>query len=161
MISGGKLVAALFLFSAVWSVTGGCMGLSGRKITVESPDSRLVVGFSLVEGAPHYEVSYNGKPVILPSAMGFTFRRDPPLQRGFKVEDTRTRAFDETWKPVWGQRGEIRNHYNELILGLREENEPRRRLDVIFRVFNDVIEFEIVCLLRVAKVVDQFMFPFQ
>jgi alpha-glucosidase len=110
-------------------------------LTVESPDSRLVVGFTLIGGVPHYQATYNDADVIFLSPMGFTFRRAQPMKTGFEVVDTATRTFDETWTPVWGQRSEIRNHYNELVIRLQEENEPHRRLNIIFRVFNDGLGF--------------------
>jgi hypothetical protein len=117
------------------------MWLNNRRVTVESPDSRVVVEFSLAEGVPLYQVRYNGAPVIVPSAMGFTFRRELPMKGGFRIEGTSTRTLDETWEPVWGQSNEIRNHFNELIVRLREKKEPHRWLHIVFRVFNDGLGF--------------------
>lgn len=113
------------------------MRLHAERLTVVSPDSRLEVEFSLPGGVPHYEITYNDMTVIAPSSLGFTFRNEPPMKEGFLVERTTTRRFDETWKPVWGQRSEIRNNYNELVVSLREDTEPNRRVDIIFRVFDD------------------------
>lgn len=117
------------------------MRIVAKRITVLSPDSRLEVVFSLAKGVPHYEVNYNDVPVVLPSSMGFTFRREPPMKTGFSLERTATRTLDETWKPVWGKTSEIRNNYNELTVSLREKQEPRRRMDIIFRVFDDGVGF--------------------
>ena len=129
------LVLTILLFG------GGCMRSGAEGTTVSSPDSRLEVVFSLVDGVPHYRVTYNDAALILSSSMGFTFRREPPMKTGFTLERSLTRTFDETWKPVWGQRSEIRNHYNELAVSLREEKEPRRRMNIIFRVFDDGVGF--------------------
>jgi hypothetical protein len=142
MVNGQRAVVALLvLLLAILSIDGGCMRSIGHTVTVQSPDSRLVVRFSLVDGAPRYEAVYNDTPVILPSAMGFTFRRALPMTGGFEIKGTAERTFDETWKPVWGQRSEIRNHYNELTVNLREKKEPYRLLDIVFRVFDDGLGF--------------------
>jgi hypothetical protein len=134
---GGVLILGL----AAFALYGGCMRLGADKTTVNSPDSRLEVAFSLADGVPLYEVTYNNAAVILPSSMGFTFRREQPMTRGFVVERTVTRTFDETWKPVWGQRSEIRNHYNELVVSLRERSTPHRRMNIVFRVYDDGLGF--------------------
>ncbi len=131
----------LILVLTVLLFGGGCMRLGTDGTAVSSPDSRLDVVFSVVDGAPHYEVAYDGAAVILPSTMGFTFRREPPMKTGLAIERTAGRTFDETWKPVWGQRSEIRNRYNELAVSLREEDEPYRRMNIIFRVFDDGVGF--------------------
>ena len=137
----GPIRIGLVLILATFVLNGGCMRLGAEGTTVSSPDSRLEVVFSLVDGAPHYEVTYNDTPVILPSSMGFTFRRELPMKSGFTIDRTATRTFDEIWKPVWGQRSEIRNNYNELAVTLREEENPGRRMNVIFRVFDDGVGF--------------------
>jgi len=72
----------------IMSVSGAsCAGRDSTEAKgVRSPDGRVEVVFSLRSGAPHYRVDYDGKPVILPSSMGFTFRKAEPLLDGFKVD---------------------------------------------------------------------------
>ena len=50
------------------------------------------------------------------------------------------RPVDETWKPVWGQVSEIRNHYEEVTVHLKQQS-TNRLLDIIFRVFADGVGF--------------------
>ena len=54
--------------------------------------------------------------------------RRTDLMTGFKIRDTRISSFDETWRPVWGEESEIRNHYNELEVTL---DQVRRQIMVI------------------------------
>ena len=121
--------------------SGGCVRAMMTTEEIHSPDERIQVEFSLRDGEPHYQIIYDGQPVILPSAMGFTFRRARPMVRGFTVDDVERSGFDETWKPVWGQSGEIRNHYNEMKIHLIETRPPNRRMTVVFRVFDDGVGF--------------------
>ena len=114
--------------------------------TVTSPNGNVKLTFSLSEtGQPTYEMTYKEKAVIKPSHLGLELAKDKhaskgeqetDLMDGFKVTNTQTSTFDETWKPVWGETATIRNHYNELQVNLRQEAADR---DIIirFRVYDD------------------------
>lgn len=123
-------LSQLFFFADAFGDTG-----------VRSPNDRLEIGFSLEDGAPRYTVSFNGTAVILPSALGFVLKDAPPLTGPFEVREIYSRTVDEAWKPVWGQRSEIRNHCNELAVMLREVKEPRRMMAIVFRAYNDGAAF--------------------
>ena len=66
-------------------------------------------------GIPEYAVFFNGKEVIKPSRLGFKILNETALDSNFKIIKTDSVAFNETWKPVWGEVSEIRNHYNFTI----------------------------------------------
>ena len=114
--------------------------------TVTSPNGKVKLTFSLTDnGAPTYALTFKDKPVVKPSRLGLELAKDKHASRkmketdlmdGFKITDTKTSAFDETWKPVWGETATIRNHYNELEVSL---NQPATHRNVIirFRVYDD------------------------
>lgn len=114
--------------------------------TVTSPNGKVKLTFSLTDnGAPTYALTFKDKPVVKPSRLGLELAKDKHASRkmketdlmdGFKIADTRTSTFDETWKPVWGETATIRNHYNELEVSL---NQPATHRNVIirFRVYDD------------------------
>src|SRR5438093_429634 len=66
------------------------------------------------KGIPNYSVWYNGQAVIKPSQLGFKIKDAEPLDANFELTGIDSTAFDETWKPVWGEVSSIRNHYKEL-----------------------------------------------
>ncbi|WP_027452591.1 glycoside hydrolase family 97 protein [Segatella albensis] len=113
---------------------------------VKSPDGRIVLKFSLSDtGQPTYELTYKNKAVIKPSHLGLELAKDKhaskglketDLMDGFKISDTKTSTFDETWTPVWGQYKKIRNHYNELEVDLNQPSSDRNII-IRFRVYND------------------------
>ena len=128
-----------------------------------SPDGNLEMNFSLNEqGAPVYELTYKGKAIIKPSRLGLELKKEDAnaavdfefkqrkdvasldkktnLYNGFRIKDTKTSTFDETWKPVWGEEKEIRNYYNELAVTLDQPLNDRTIL-VRFRLFNDGLGF--------------------
>src|SRR5450631_935289 len=62
-------------------------------------------------GTPAYEVTYNNKPVILPSRLGFKLNVDSLFYNSFQITGTERKSFDKTWQTVWGETKDIRNHY--------------------------------------------------
>lgn len=137
------------------------MAVNAQKLT--SPDGNFVMNFSLSpEGAPVYELSYKDKPIIKPSTLGLELKKEDAnkkttfewtertdkdqldaktnLMTGFKIKDTSTSTFDETWSPVWGEEKEIRNNYNELAVTLDQPSNDRYMV-IRFRLFNDGLGF--------------------
>lgn len=125
---------AVGLFSLLVS-----MGAAAQSIT--SPNGLLKLTFSLTaNGEPVYELTYKDKVAVKPSRLGLELKKDAGLMNGFTLLDSKTSAFDETWKPVWGEEKEIRNHYNELAVTLNQEAQ-KRHMVLRFRLFNEGLGF--------------------
>ncbi|MDE6374680.1 MAG: glycoside hydrolase family 97 protein [Alistipes sp.] len=135
--------------------------LSAQVQTLTSPDGDLELKFGIAEGGvPQYELSYKNTEVIRPSRLGLVLRgegakpefgsdvsatsaatqRVGSLCDGFEIADTSVSSFDETWQPVWGEEANIRNHYNELAVMLRQP-QSGRQLVLRFRLFDDGLGF--------------------
>lgn len=125
--------------------------------TLQSPDKNLTLTFSVQEGGkPTYALSYKGQEVIAPSHLGLELYSSNEVQfgeelkkntdvstslyDGFTVEKAATATADETWAPVWGESKTIRNHYNELVVTLRQKSTDRT-MNLRFRLFNDGLGF--------------------
>ncbi|GGD45983.1 glycoside hydrolase family 97 protein [Muriicola marianensis] len=109
---------------------------------VESPDGEIRVAFNLNDaGAPAYEVFYKDQPVILSSSMGFDFKEMPSLKEGLKILDINFNSEDKTWPMPWGERDSVRNQYNEMHIALEETQAPNRKINIVFRAFDDGIGF--------------------
>ena len=91
-------------------------------------------------GTPEYAVSFNQKMVIEPSAMGFILSNEDAFNNNFLVISTEKKLVDETWKPVWGEVSEIRNHYEQVTVHLKQ-HQSNRLLDIVFKVFADGVGF--------------------
>ena len=121
------LLTAALLLTSLW---GSAEGIS-------SPSGTVNVNFELASGGvPTYTVDYKERPVIKPSRLGLELNGKPNLMDGFEVVKTSTSSFDETWQPVWGEVKDIRNHYNELLVELRQP-ETDRYMNIRFRVYDD------------------------
>ena len=140
-----------------------CIPILSNGQQLVSPDGNLVMNFSLTaNGAPAYDLSYKGKPVIKTSTLGLELKQEDPnaqtdfqlsgpkkiegleakanLMNEFTVAQTQTSSFDETWTPVWGEESQIRNHYNELAVTL-DQPQNKRQIVIRFRLFNDGLGF--------------------
>jgi len=142
-MSALRLFAALVLcFVAIPAAAQ--IAPSGSQIvaSADSPSHVIHVDVTLNgEGRVGYIVSRQGKPVIAESRLGFLFTDAPQLLRNFVVGGKSTRSFDETWEEPWGEYRTIRNHYNELSVSFDESKAPKRRMTVVFRLFDDGIGF--------------------
>ena len=106
-----------------------------------SPDGNVMLSFSLkADGTPTYKVSYKNKPVINESSLGFKLKKSEPLANGFRLIGDQKSTFKENWKPVWGEEAEILNHYNELLVSLKQDK-TNRLMNIRFRVYNDGVGF--------------------
>ena len=93
------------------------------------------------DGRPSYAISRFGRPVIAPSRLGFLLTDAVKLERNFAVTSEPVTTHDDTWEQPWGEERRIRNHYNELRVHLTETTSLARRVDVVFRLYDDGVGF--------------------
>ncbi len=115
-----------------------------KKSIISSPDGKLNIEVIIEEGVPYYKVSYKNSEVIGLSKLGFQFQNIESMNDSFIVTETLNNSVDQSWKPVYGTSNIIRNHYNELIVKLKEKTKLQREMHLIFRVYNDGLGFRYV-----------------
>ena len=93
------------------------------------------------DGRPNYAVTHGSKTVLAPSRLGVSFADGQGFEGPLVVVGSETKDVDETWQPVWGEVKNIRNHYQQLTVHLRQPAATGRLLDVVFRVFADGVGF--------------------
>jgi hypothetical protein len=130
-----------FLYILSFTVLLSVFNLANSQ-ELKSPNSELTMTFSLEnDGTPTYELSYKNKDVIKPSHLGLELKDDEKsLLNDFAILKTENSTFDYTWTPVWGEEKEIRNHYNELAVSLKQ-NKTNRIVIIRFRLFNEGLGF--------------------
>lgn len=111
--------------------------------SVESPDKVLKVSLVLDGGTARYRVERLGQTVVADSKLGFELR-DGRLDRDFSLLAQERRSVDDSWEQPWGERRLTRNHFNELTVHLAESTGSKRRLDLVFRVYDDGLGFRYV-----------------
>ena len=133
------------LFLLTLAAIGLCLTSNGAQaqepLVVASPDGRNEVTVAVREGVLTYRVSRNGRPVILPSRLGFDFRGARTLRDSLRITGSARRTHDTTWTQPWGEVARVRDHHNELRVGVAETVAPRRQFTLAVRVFDDGIAF--------------------
>ncbi len=108
--------------------------------TLTSPSGVLKLEVSLNgEGRINYAVSRAGQPVIANSELGFLFSDAPQMLRNFRLAGQSNRSADETWEQPWGEWRSVRNRYTELTAEFEETSRLKRRMTLVFRLFDDAV----------------------
>jgi len=133
---------ALGLAIAVAALSAVAVGAQAQEpIRVVSPSGRNVVTVETRKDSLVYSVERDRRKIMLPSRLGFEFRNAAPLRDGLTITGTAQNSVDETWEQPWGEVARVRDHHNELRVSVAETADPRRRFDVVFRVFDDGVGF--------------------
>jgi alpha-glucosidase len=132
----------------------GMTGLDGKTapagpLSLSSPDGSLTVSFSLQANSwpylpgqrAYYRVSYKGALILKDSPLGLDFLGAEPMDRDFKIVGTDRRSRRSSWENRFGARRTIPDIYNELSVSLRERRPPGRRVDLIFRAYDEGVAF--------------------
>ncbi|NIP24170.1 MAG: alpha-glucosidase, partial [Phycisphaerae bacterium] len=137
---------AVLVFICVVTIGFTTAGLAQTELTLKSPDEKVVVKFALKQiggkqNCPVYSVSYKNLPIVVDSSLGFALKSAPSLEAGFEIAEVAKSSHYEIWHPVYGERNKIRDHYNQLIVDLKEATGPNRQLRLTFRAYNEGIAF--------------------
>lgn len=98
---------------------------------LSSPNGKYQFVFSQKDGKLTYRLDYVGKHVVeegelgvnidnhlVESAMGIPVDTNRVWTKGMEVTSVEHRSEDNTWKTVYGEYSQIRDHYNEMTLHL-------------------------------------------
>ena len=105
--------------------------VAGAVETLQSPNGKYQFVFSQKDGKLTYRLDYAGKQVVeegelgvnidnhlVESAMGIPVDTNRVWTKGMEVTSVERRSEDNTWKTVYGEYSQIRDHYNEMTLHL-------------------------------------------
>lgn len=110
--------------------------------SISSPDKNITLTTKATDGQLHYSVTYNGQEIIADSRLGMILKgKEATFAGKLDVTAAETSSFDQTWKPVWGDFSQYRNHYNELTLDLTETTTEKLTMKVILRAYDDGVAF--------------------
>lgn len=118
----------------------GAINMAAVSLSSPSGDLRLTVDLD-GRGAPVYSVDYKGNALVTASPLGLT-ADETSFTDGFRIAATDTVTVDRTWKPVWGEYADVRDHFRELALHLKGDGkDDDREMTLRFRVFDDGVGF--------------------
>ncbi|MCU0376752.1 MAG: glycoside hydrolase family 97 protein, partial [Bacteroidales bacterium] len=133
----------------------GCSYLTfAQNFTLESPDGRIKVNINNGELLT-YSVQFDGRDIILKSALGFEFKGEEPMRGNFSVISQELKSVNEKWIPVVkSKHAEVTDKYNEFHLVFKESVGLRRDFDLWVRVYDDGTAFRYK-LPRAGKIGDR------
>jgi len=125
---------------------------AAKPLTVSSPDGSLVVSFALKANPQpylsgeraYYQVAYKGLTILDDSPLGLDFLGARALDRDMEIVGTDKQTGDSTWENPFGAKRIVPDRYYQLTVSLREKRPPGRRVDIIFRAYNEGLAFRYV-----------------
>jgi len=132
-----KLNVVIFLLSIL---VVGCQ--NKMETAVFSPSKNIKVHFNLSSvGKPYYFILKASEKVIDTSYLGFDFKNAKSFVDDFQIVKTSITEFNENWEMPWGEQLDVVNQYNELKVELQEKSDLKRKLHLVFRVYDDGVGF--------------------
>jgi alpha-glucosidase len=111
-----------------------------KKVTLYSPNGKLLFSFMLSHKAMSYQVVYKGATIINPSPLGLEFENDQ-FTGNLAMNRPVFRDTTEDYDLVVGKTKKVHTHYKEVTIPLEEKESPFRKVNVIVRIFNEGIAF--------------------
>ena len=115
--------------------------VNAKTVQVSSPDTHIYISLTDDSGHPEYHIQFNGKTVINPSKLGLVFAQLGELGSEFTIKNVTRNSVDQTWQQPWGERENVRDHYNRIVATL---SNGKLDFDIEFKAFNDGIGFRYV-----------------
>ena len=130
----------IILYLSILFLCASCS--NDPKKDIASPNGAIALTFELdSDGTPFYTVQFKNETVIDTSRLGFEFTDQEALKANFTILNTSTSGANETWEMPWGEQLSVENHYNELKVELQEATELKRKLNIVFKVYDDGLGF--------------------
>lgn len=124
-----KQYSIIFRWGFVCLLSMVALVMKGEVLS--SPNGKYQFVFSQKDGKLTYRLDYAGKQVVeegelgvnidnhlVESAMGIPVDTNRVWTKGMEVTSVEHRSEDNTWKTVYGEYSQIRDHYNEMTLHL-------------------------------------------
>ena len=146
-----------FIAILFWAVA--IVGYAAEAL--QSPDGKYNFVFEQKDGRLTYRLDYAAKQVIeegelgvnidnhlVESAMGIPVDNSYVWIHGMEVTSVERRSEDNTWKPVYGEYAQMRDHYNEMTIhllkggkhegsGTAYDKRQQYLLDIIVRAYDE------------------------
>ena len=138
-----KSVTLVFLLLVWLGVDMACAQYQPEHYRVFSPDRKLVMGIQRHnDGLLTYTFAVNGEVLIKESPLGFRLESEETVpSSGWKIENVSDREVRNEWKPLWGKRAVVEDHFNELMIDLQNPASQPKWMQLVVRGYNDGFAF--------------------
>lgn len=123
-----------------------------ENVSVHSPDGKIQVHFGINDSlAIFYSVDFEDSVLIQNSQLGFQFQDEANFAKKLEFVSYSKTAVNKSWEPVYSERSEIRDNYNQVIIHLKKTAEPEREIEITFRVYDEGVAFNYTLLPQIGK----------
>jgi alpha-glucosidase len=116
----------------------GCENTSD-SLQLTSPDSKYTVNLTVHDGLA-YSVNWNDKNIIEESVLGFKLSDGTLLPGMVEIIQTEYVLNNSKWQPVYGERNEYPDHYNEMLVHFKSAGWDGE-FAVRLRAYNEGVAF--------------------
>jgi len=109
------------------------------EVIISSPNGKMQMKVFEKGGNIKYTVHYDNKPVVFESLLGINGNGE--WKNGVTIGNSVETSVDVNWKPVYGERNMVRDHYRQSEIELMQADNQRRKLSLIVRAYNEGIAF--------------------
>jgi alpha-glucosidase len=116
-----------------------------QNAVLNSLDQKTAVVFQIDAqkgNSAFYSVSNQGEIILDESPLGFEFENQKALQSNLRIVSVQRKSVNTFWKPVYGERKQYPDHYNEMVIQLEESILPMRKFSITFRAYNEGVAFK-------------------
>lgn len=132
---------------AVWS--------QENNVVLKSPDGALTISFRTIvpetgkANTPNgprlvYEVSFNSKQLLTPSALGLELQNSRVLGENVTISKTNYSEGVDDYKLITGRNSTVNEKYNAVLLEITEQRGNGRKMNIEARAYNDAVAFRYV-----------------
>lgn len=141
----------VFLLAGFLRLTLG-LAVQNQHFYLSSPNDEVTIMISLKENQtpypkgrrPYYQIRYKANTVLKDSGLGLELKEDSPLEKNFSLVSWDLSRIDERYVQPYGTHKVLHNFCHQGILRLRENGGYKRRLDLVFRAYDEGAAFRYV-----------------
>jgi alpha-glucosidase len=131
---------AIVIGAVVFSWSSAAAAEAGAAREVRSPDGKIAL--TIHTDAPlGYSITVDGKPALARSRLGLELADNVKLGEKPAVQSEDRKSSDTHWVNEFGKNRDVRDHYNELTLMLKDGD---RAFGVVARAYDDGAAFRLV-----------------
>jgi alpha-glucosidase len=112
-------------------------------LELKSPDQKITLALQHkfgTEDGLFYSIRYENQSVVEWSKLGISCNSEE-WDKKLAVNQGAIQLHDTTWTPVYGERDQIRDQYNESVISITPEDRKNAVLQLVVRAYNSGIAF--------------------
>jgi len=114
----------------------GTSNAAGMELT--SPDGQVAVSVNVGDdGKIRYGVANHGPTIVADSGLALVLKDAAPLGEGCRIVNSERSEHRGSWEAVYGERSEVRDHFQQAVVELHDRQSPPRKMHLTFRAYDE------------------------